>query len=279
MSIKDKKITVLAKDNNFISTNNIYLNLNKIYSNIKIYNYRKITSTNEIAKKLALAGEKHGTVVIANEQTNGKGRLGRSFYSPANYGIYMSIILRPNLTVMDSILVTTSSSVAICDAIRKVTGIECQIKWINDIYLNNKKVGGILTESCGNLNDSNIDYLILGIGINCTLPKDKFPNELKSTASSLVENTNASINREMLCAEIINNILDMIIDIKNPRLISEYKKRNIVLNEEIIYIISGVSYIGKAIDITDNGFLVVKHKDGYIRTLNSTEISIRKLNE
>ena len=160
MSIKDKKITVLAKDNNFISTNNIYLNLNKIYSNIKIYNYRKITSTNEIAKKLALAGEKHGTVVIANEQTNGKGRLGRSFYSPANYGIYMSIILRPNLTVMDSILVTTSSSVAICDAIRKVTGIECQIKWINDIYLNNKKVGGILTESCANFNDNNIDYLI-----------------------------------------------------------------------------------------------------------------------
>ena len=138
--------------------------------------YTEIDSTNKEAKKYVSEGGALPAMILADRQTAGRGRMGRSFYSPANTGIYMSIILRPNLTVMDSILVTTSSSVAICDAIRKVTGIECQIKWINDIYLNNKKVGGILTESCGNLNDSNIDYLILGIGINCTFVTIYFIN-------------------------------------------------------------------------------------------------------
>ena len=218
----------LATNTDFISKEGISLYLNKSCSDIEIYNYKTISSTNEIAKNLALSGAKHGTVVISEEQTAGKGRLGRSFYSPANTGIYMSIILRPNLTAMDSVLITTSSSVIICESIKKVTGIDCQIKWINDIYLNNKK---------GN-----------------------------------------NINRNMLCAEIISNILDMIPRIKNYDFISEYKKRSIVLNQEIIYISSGISSKGKAININCDGSLVVEHDDGSIKILNSGEVSIRRLN-
>ena len=145
----------------------------------------------------------------------------------------MSIILRPNLTAMDSVLITTSSSVIICESIKKVTGIDCQIKWINDIYLNNKKVAGILTEASTNFESGTIDYLILGIGINFNQPKDDFPDELKSIASSLFNNNNNNINRNMLCAEIISNILDMIPRIKNYDFISEYKKRSIVLNKKL----------------------------------------------
>ncbi len=225
----------LATNTDFISKEGISLYLNKSCSDIEIYNYKTISSTNEIAKNLALSGAKHGTVVISEEQTAGKGRLGRSFYSPANTGIYMSIILRPNLTAMDSVLITTSSSVIICESIKKVTGIDCQIKWINDIYLNNKKVAGILTEASTNFESGTIDYLILGIGINFNQPKYDFPDELKSIASSLFNNNSNNINRNMLCAEIISNILDMIPRIKNYDFISEYKKRSIVLNQEIIF--------------------------------------------
>ena len=268
----------LATNTDFISKEGISLYLNKSCSDIEIYNYKTISSTNEIAKNLALSGAKHGTVVISEEQTAGKGRLGRSFYSPANTGIYMSIILRPNLTAMDSVLITTSSSVIICESIKKVTGIDCQIKWINDIYLNNKKVAGILTEASSNFESGTIDYLILGIGINFNQPKDDFPDELKSIASSLFNNNNNNINRNMLCAEIISNILDMIPRIKNYDFISEYKKRSIVLNQEIIYISSGISSKGKAININCDGSLVVEHDDGSIKILNSGEVSIRRLN-
>lgn len=268
----------LATNTDFISKEGISLYLNKSCSDIEIYNYKTISSTNEIAKNLALSGAKHGTVVISEEQTAGKGRLGRSFYSPANTGIYMSIILRPNLTAMDSVLITTSSSVIICESIKKVTGIDCQIKWINDIYLNNKKVAGILTEASTNFESGTIDYLILGIGINFNQPKDDFPDELKSIASSLFNNNSNNINRNMLCAEIISNILDMIPRIKNYDFISEYKKRSIVLNQEIIYISSGISSKGKAININCDGSLVVEHDDGSIKILNSGEVSIRRLN-
>lgn len=268
----------LATNTDFISKEGISLYLNKSCSDIEIYNYKTISSTNEIAKNLALSGAKHGTVVISEEQTTGKGRLGRSFYSPANTGIYMSIILRPNLTAMDSVLITTSSSVIICESIKKVTGIDCQIKWINDIYLNNKKVAGILTEASTNFESGTIDYLILGIGINFNQPKDDFPDELKSIASSLFNNNSNNINRNMLCAEIISNILDMIPRIKNYDFISEYKKRSIVLNQEIIYISSGISSKGKAININCDGSLVVEHDDGSIKILNSGEVSIRRLN-
>lgn len=267
----------LADNTDLISKEGISLYLNKDFSNVDIYIYKTTSSTNEVAKKLALSGAKHGTVVISEEQTQGKGRMGRSFYSPANTGIYMSIILRPTLTAMDSVLITTSSSVAICDAIHKVTGIECQIKWINDIYINNKKIGGILTEASTNFESGTIDYLILGIGINFNNPKDNFPDDLKEIADSLYKGNSNGINRNMLCAEILNNILSIIPKIKDYDFISEYKKRSIILNQEILYISGGIYSKGKAIDINNDGSLVIKHDDGSIKILNSGEISIRRL--
>ena len=267
----------LADNTDLISKEGISLYLNKEFSNIDIYTYKTTSSTNEVAKKLALTGAKHGTVVISEEQTAGKGRMGRTFYSPANTGIYMSIVLRPNLTAMDSVLITTSSSVAICDAIHKVTGIECQIKWINDIYINNKKVGGILTEASTKFESGTIDYLILGIGINFNNPKDNFPDDLKEIADSLYKGNSNGINRNILCAEILNNILSIIPKIKDYNFISEYKKRSIILNQEIMYTSGGIYSKGRAIDINNDGSLVIKHDDGSIKILNSGEISIRRL--
>lgn len=206
----------LATNTDFISKEGISLYLNNEYSKIDIYTYKLVSSTNDVAKTLALNGAKHGTVIISEEQSVGKGRLGRVFYSPANTGIYMSIILRPNLTAMDSVLITTSASVAICNAIQKVTGIECQIKWINDIYLNNKKVGGILTEASTNFESGTIDYLILGIGLNFNKPKESFPKELETIASSLFSNNNGNINRNILCAETSKGIATVSLQTEKP---------------------------------------------------------------
>ena len=180
---------------------------------------------------------------------------------------------------MDSVLITTSSAVAICDAIEKLTGINCQIKWINDIYLNGKKIAGILAETSTNFESKTIDYLILGIGLNFTQPKNDFPEELRKIASSLFEHNNSTINRNLLCAEIANNILNMISKIENYDFISEYKKRSIVLNQDIIYTSKGISLFGKAIDIANDGSLIVKNSDGSTKILNSGDITIRKVNE
>lgn len=268
----------LATDTDIISKEGIALYLNKELSDIEIYSHKTITSTNELAKNLALTGAKHGATIISEEQTSGKGRLGRSFYSPANTGIYMSMILRPNLTAMDSVLITTSSCVAICNAIYKVTNVQSQIKWINDIFIDNKKVGGILTEASTNFESGTIDYLILGIGINFDIPKNNFPKELQEIAGSIFKGNSNGVTRNMLCAEIINNILTMIPKIKSYDFITEYKKRSITLNKNIQYTSAGISLNGKAIDINNDGSLIVEHDDGSIKILNSGEVTIRGIN-
>ena len=176
-------------------------------------------------------------------------------------------------------MVITKAIETICDAIEKLTGINCQIKWINDIYLNGKKIAGILAETSTNFESKTIDYLILGIGLNFTQPKNDFPEELRKIASSLFEHNNSTINRNLLCAEIANNILNMISKIENYDFISEYKKRSIVLNQDIIYTSKGISLIGKAIDIANDGSLIVKNSDGSTKILNSGDITIRKVNE
>lgn len=282
MLIKDKDKYYISKDllinNNLITKESIITHLDKTLADVDIHIFKTIPSTNDKAKEFALNGAKNGTVIIAEEQSAGKGRMGRSFYSPANTGIYMSIILRPKLTSMDSVLVTTAASVCICNAIYKTTGIQCEIKWINDIYINNKKVAGILTEASTNSQSGIIDYLILGIGINFNKPKDNFPNEIKNIATSLFDNDSNGKTRNILCAEIINSILNMIPNIKSYDFISEYKKRSTIMNKDIVYTISGNSFVGKVIDINNDGSLIIKDKYDNMITINSSEVTIRRLN-
>lgn len=274
--IKNKLLKENKNSLSMISKKNIYLHLNEEFSNIDIYTHKKISSTNEEAKKIALNKTKHATVIIADEQTDGKGRMGRTFYSPPNTGIYMSIILRENLSTFNSVLITTSSCVAICDAIYKVTGMDCQIKWINDIYMNNKKVGGILTETSMNSENKIMNYLIIGIGINFNKPKYNFPIDIQEIAGSIYKN-NTKVSRERLCSEIINNILSITSRINSYDFISEYKRRSLIFNREILYTSYGIKYKGKVIDINKDGSLLVKNKDGSIKVLNSSEITIRRL--
>ncbi len=127
---------------------------------------KTVSSTNNIAKDLAHQGAKEGTVLISEEQTAGKGRLGKSFYSPSQTGLYMSIILRPQLTASQSLLITAAASVAVARVVENISGVRAKIKWVNDIYCNNKKVSGILTEASFNVENNGIEFIVLGIGVN-----------------------------------------------------------------------------------------------------------------
>ena len=174
----------------------------------KISTFDVLESTNTTAKELAQNGADEGTVIIAKEQTAGKGRLSRTFFSP-NGGLYMSIILRPTISSEKTTFITAAAAVAVCRAIKTVTGIDTGIKWVNDIYLNGKKVCGILTSGAINSEKKNLDYAILGIGLNIDPPKGGFNKEIKNIATSLFKENCDEDTKARLTAEILNEFFDL----------------------------------------------------------------------
>lgn len=267
----------LAESSDILSVEGILLHSqNSQIKREQIHVYKTLESTNQLAKKMAVAGVSHGTVILAEEQTQGRGRLGRSFFSPKGTGLYMSIILCPKGTMDQAMLTTTAASVAVCRAFSKVLGIDSQIKWVNDIFVNNRKVCGILTEALSNFETGSIESLILGIGINVSTEKNQFPEEIKEVAGSLREkNSPNTVSRNQLAASIINEIFTVYETVNPQDFISEYKSRCFVLGKEIRVYRGLDQYNAKAIDIDSQGALIIERPDGSKETLNSGEISIR----
>lgn len=264
----------LSISSDVLSSEGIRPFLNNEYKDIPITVHKTIGSTNTEAKLLTMKNASHGTVVLSEEQTSGRGRMGRSFYSPSSSGIYMSIILKPNLEVSDSVLITTAAAVAVCLAIEKFTPSETKIKWVNDIFINDKKVCGILTEAVTDMESGTINNIIVGIGLN--VKTENFPNELKETAGAIFTSDNGNSIRNHLTAEIINNILYVIDNLKSREFLNIYKERSMIISERIKYLKNNEWYEGYAEDIDEYGGLVVFHDDGHKETLHSGEISIRK---
>ena len=237
-----------------------YLNGTKMEETIVIFD--SIDSTNAEAKRRALAGAPAGTTVIANHQTAGRGRMGRAFYSPKDTGIYFSMILRPKIPMEKSISMTTAASVEVCRAVEKVCGISLAIKWVNDLYLDGKKVCGILTEAIG-------DAVIVGIGINCTTV---FDGELADIAGSLSVSGDAV--RCRLAAELVNRISKLEEEIVNGTWLEEYKSRSMILGKEVTVLQEpGSCYFAE--EIGDKGELILSGVNGEKKTLSSGEVSIR----
>ena len=241
-----------------------------------IFVYKELESTNETAKQKAFKGAAHGTVILAEGQTGGKGRLGRSFFSPAGTGLYMSLIIKPDFASGKSLLITTAASVAVCRAIKKTCGIDTQIKWVNDILFEGRKVCGILTEAISSFESGQIEAAIVGIGINCNTKIADMPEEIRETAGTLP----TAVLRNRLAAEIINEfmlILSSFSENSYPEYMDEYRRRSIVLRKDInVYNGATGEYAeAKAIDISNDGGLIVIYRDGRKETLNSGEISIR----
>ncbi len=263
----------LTEDNDFISMEGILPFLKDNYKYNKIIVHKTIGSTNDEAKLKALEGYPHGSVIIAETQTKGKGRMGRSFHSPAGSGIYMSFILRPKTDASNAVLLTTAAAVAVCRAIKIACNIKTKIKWLNDVYYNDKKICGILSEAVTNCETGMVESVVVGIGINF---KTEFSDELSLTACSLYSDVKPPITRNRLIAQVINQTLDISEDFMSRKFLSEYKEDSFVIGQDIIFLRNNVWHEAKAVDIADNGGLVVQYENGQTETLFSGEITIRK---
>ena len=243
-----------------------------------LYWYASLDSTNTKAKALARAGAPHGTVVIAGNQTAGRGRMGRSFHSPAGSGIYLSVILRPLCPPNQLMHLTCAVAVAMCDAVEKTAGIRPGIKWINDLVLKDKKLGGILTELAIDPRTGLTDYAVVGIGINCCQQSKDFPPELQEIATSLLS-SGFSVSTDTLAAEMITALhrMDATLLTGKKQLMARYRADCITLGKDITVHSRNSVRPGKALDLDENGGLVVAFPDGTKETVSSGEVSVRGL--
>lgn len=252
--------------------------LNTEYIGREIIYIDSINSTNVKAKELAGSNGIEGTVIIAEEQTQGRGRLGRSWVSPKKKGIWMSIILRPKIEPQDAVKITQVAAAAVWKAINHI-GINAKIKWPNDIVINSKKVCGILTEMSGELN--RLNYVVVGIGVNVNTDIDGFPEEIRHMATSLMIETGNMINRKKLTALILNYFEELYDELtKDGSFINSIKicKENSVLIGKIVKItIRGEEQEVKVLDINEEGELIVQDKEGNISRVVSGEVSVRGL--
>ncbi|MGH4124919.1 MAG: biotin--[acetyl-CoA-carboxylase] ligase [Clostridium sp.] len=265
--ISSPDILTFEEIKDFLSTQ--YIGKNVIY-------YDSIGSTNSIAKELAESGEEHGTVIISEKQTTGRGRLGRKWISPKYKGIWMSIILRPNIVTENISQITLIGAAAVQQAILKM-GIKTSIKWPNDIVLNSRKVCGILTEMSGEID--HINYLVMGIGINVNLEEKDIPADLKDVATSLIIESGKCIDRKLLLANVLNVFEELYNDFMNEGNVSETmeicRKNSLLLGKEIQLINRGKQVKVKAIDISDSGELVIENQQGILEYIVSGEVSVR----
>lgn len=266
----------LSEDNDILSVESITPYLADNLKQLRLEVHKSVTSTNTLLKDLAGEGEKEGKVLIAEEQTGGRGRLGRKFYSPAKTGIYMSILLRPRLTVEDALFITTAAAAAVAVAIEKVTGCETKIKWVNDIYCNGKKVCGILTEAGVDFEGGGLEYCIVGIGINVARPLEDFPEEIKKIADGIFETGKYSSGlRSKLTAEILNHFWGYYAEFFQKNYIEEYRKRSFLVGKEINIMTGDKSEKATALEVDEKARLIVKLEDGEIKALTSGEVSVR----
>lgn len=251
-------------------------NVREIYEYLKadipVFYYDTIDSTNNEAKRFYEKHKNDGvdtpTLFVADHQSAGKGRLGRTFYSPSSTGLYMSLMIKADSLAENTVCMTTAVAVCVTDALKALCDIDPKIKWVNDIYVENKKVCGILCEALTNPDTQKIDSIIIGIGVN--IETKDFPKELSDIATSVGQ----ALNRNELCAKITDNIIDMMKTIEDRKFIEKYKSRSLVLNKEITYFENGIEKSATAIDIDNNGGLVIKTESG-VKTLSTGEISVR----
>jgi len=246
------------------------------YRSSPISVFGTLDSTNTQAKKLALDKARHGTLIFAEGQSAGRGRCGRSFFSPSNTGLYMSVILRPERGMSELQMITVAAAVAVCRAIEKQTDQIPRIKWVNDIYLNGKKVCGILTEAVTDFESGGIESIVVGVGVNCATSEDMLPEELRGVAGSIGGGT---ISRNRLAADIAEGILDTFGKLGDKAIIEEYRERSLMCGREISFVRAGETVLADVTGINDVGNLLVRLKSGEELVLNSGEVSLGYLKE
>ena len=277
MAKSEKGYCLVGEERDILSVQGIlpFLTNSDISDKIKIF--ASLESTNITAKGLAISGVEHGTTIIAESQTAGRGRYDRKYFSPPGHGIYMSVILRPAQRhwIETPTLVTSYAAISVCEAIETATGKKPRIKWVNDIFLDGKKICGILTEAVSDFESGNIQWIVVGIGINFARPDAGFPDDIKHIAGAIFPDGAPTTTRNRLAAEVINQITAFERRYNLKEMLEEYKKRLNMLGQKVTITGSNGSYEAFAIDIDDTGRLIVKKDNGEVFALSAGEVSAR----
>lgn len=234
-------------------------------------------STNDDAKALAAHGAAQYTVIQAEYQTGGKGRLGRSFYSPRGTGLYFSILLRPEaLPIEDTLFITTAAAAAVADAVESVCGKVCGIKWVNDLFMEGRKICGILTEAAFRPDLKGLSYAVLGIGVNIAPPEGGFPEDLQHIANTIYDDPAAlpADLRERLLAAILDRFYEYYIQFPKKAFLEPYRSRSILTGKDVTVHRGSSQYPAHVVGIDDRCRLILEH-DGQQTLLDSGEVSIR----
>lgn len=237
---------------------------------------KTVGSTNAYLREQALKGASEGMLVVSSEQTSGQGRRGRKFFSPADTGLYMSILLRPRVEVNKAVKITSAAAVAVCLALEKVCGVRPEIKWVNDIFVNGKKAAGILTEAAFDMENGALDYAVTGIGINVYPPENGFPEELSGVAGAVLEHRAGDL-RNRLAAAVYGNFMRLYALFPDAGYLDEYRKRLMWKGERIL-VLSGADGRDETsavlLGVDDNCALKVRYENGRCGVVSSGEISI-----
>ncbi len=247
------------------------------YRNIEIFTYDSTASTNLCAIEYAKRDcRKTPAIFIANEQTAGRGRLGRSFISEKDSGIYMSILTYPSEYAADAVQITSYSAVIIREVIDELFPLSPTIKWVNDIYIGKKKVSGILTQ--GELDENGgLRYSVMGVGIN-VFGKKLAPeiDEIATTIEREIDETPPDYTREFIAAKIIKNFFDRLAFVGSPEIAAEYRKASNLIGKDITVKKVGAEYPARVLGITDACELILSLSDGSREILATGEVSVRE---
>jgi len=235
-----------------------------------------LTSTNTVLKSLAAEDAPAGTAVLAAGQTAGRGRLGRSFWSPSASGLYLSLLLRPDLAPADAPRLTSCAAVAAAEAVAELSGRETGIKWVNDVYMDGKKICGILTEAGMDLESGQVSYVVVGIGINLRTPVGGFPEEIRHVAGAAFDGLSVPDLRNRLAARVLDKLADYGADPFSDQLFEAYRKRSFAPGKRITILVPGKEPVqAEALYLNRDYSLQVRLDDGSEQKLASGEVSIR----
>lgn len=238
-----------------------------------------VDSTNTLCKTLAAQGAPEGTVIIADRQTAGRGRMGRTFYSPQGVGIYFSVILRPQAAPGELMHLTCAFAAAMCGAVEQACGLRPGIKWTNDLILGDRKLAGILTELAIEAESGRIQHAVLGIGVNCCQKPEDFPEDVRDMACSLAMSLGKPADRNRLAAEMVRSAWELSEGLLTDKVrwMEEYRRDCVTIGREIAVLRNGKARPGRALDVTSDGGLMVRYEDGTEEVVASGEVSVRGL--
>ena len=271
----------LSQNNDVLSEQQITQELIQQHHPIdwNIQTMESTTSTNDLAKLYANQNSTTPAIFISEEQTAGRGRLGRKFVSPSKTGLYISLCLFPTIALEDLSLITCATAVACVETLEELTGKSLNIKWVNDLFYQDKKVGGILTEVISDFESQQVQSLIVGMGINLIENPKSFPEELHSIVGSIfsskTEYNNSSFNRNHFIAQFLEKWTFYYQNLSKRDFIESYKEHSNVIGKFVNIFEGNQTYSAYAKDIDENGHLIIEKEDNSLHTLSYGEISIR----